>query len=127
LGVLPVVVAVLFGARAQEAAAAAAGEGQTAVTASGATPPPPSSTPEAQAVNAFTVQFVTPSAASVDSLLASVRGAPGVRGAATSSIAIGGTSVMRVSFAGDINALAAALRARGFQVSNAGGILVIRR
>jgi hypothetical protein len=127
IAVKPEVQALLTAARAQEAAAAAAGEGQTAVTASGATPPPPSSTPEAQAVNAFTVQFVTPSAASVDSLLASVRGAPGVRGAATSSIAIGGTSVMRVSFAGDINALAAALRARGFQVSNAGGILVIRR
>jgi hypothetical protein len=36
-------------------------------------------------------------------------------------------SVMRVSFAGDANALAAVLRARGFQVSNVAGILVIRR
>jgi hypothetical protein len=50
-----------------------------------------------------------------------------VRGAATSSIAIGGTSVMRVSFAGDLNGLAAALRSRGFQVNNVAGILVIRR
>ncbi len=59
--------------------------------------------------------------------LAFVRSAPGVRGAATSSIAIGGTSVMRVSFAGDIAPLAAALRARGFQVTQAGSALVIRR
>jgi hypothetical protein len=73
------------------------------------------------------VQFATPNAASVDSGLAYVRSAPGVRGAATSSIAIGGTSVMRVSFAGDVNALAAALRSRGFQVNNVAGIHVIRR
>ena len=58
---------------------------------------------------------------------ASVRGAAGVRGAATSSIAIGGMSVMRVTFAGDAAGLAAALRARGFQVNNVAGILVIRR
>jgi hypothetical protein len=34
---------------------------------------------------------------------------------------------MRVSFAGDVDALAAALRTRGFQVSNVAGVLVIRR
>jgi hypothetical protein len=84
-------------------------------------------TPAAAPVTGFTVQFATPSSASVDASLAAVRGAAGVRGAATSSIAIGGTSVMRVSFAGDLNTLAAALRARGFQVNNVAGILVIRR
>ena len=73
------------------------------------------------------VEFVTPNAAAVDSSLAAARGAPGVRSAATSSVAIGGISVMRVTFAGDANALAAALRARGFQVSQSGGVIVIRR
>ena len=91
----------------------------------GATPAPPAA--EAQTVNSFTVQYATPNAASVDSGLAYARSAPGVRGAAITSIAIGGTSVLRVSFAGDVNALAAALRSRGFQVSNVAGILVIRR
>ncbi|MGB7371106.1 MAG: heavy-metal-associated domain-containing protein, partial [Erythrobacter sp.] len=42
--------------------------------------------------------------------------ASGVRGLAVTSTAIGGTSVMRVSFGGDLAALAAALRARGFTV-----------
>jgi hypothetical protein len=130
IAVRPEVQALLAAGRAQEAAAAAAaaGDGQTAVTAPGAAlPSAPNGAPDAQAVNSFAVQFATPSAASVDSSLASVRGAPGVRGAATSSIAIGGTSVMHVSFAGDVNALAAALRGRGFQVNNVAGILVIRR
>jgi hypothetical protein len=127
IAVSPEVQALLSAARAQEAAAAASAEGQTAVTAPGAPPPTESPTPEAQTVNGFSVQFATPSAASVDASVAAVRGTPGVRGAATSSIAIGGTSVMRVSFAGDVNALAAALRARGFQVNNVAGILVIRR
>jgi hypothetical protein len=54
-----------------------------------------------------------------------VRGAAGVRGVAVSSTAIGGTSVLRVTYLGDINGLANALRAAGWQVtvgSNALGI-----
>jgi len=121
----PAVQALLDAAKQQEAAAAAAQEGQTAITAPGTASAAPA--PEAQTVNGFTVQFVTPNAASVDASVAAVRAVPGVRGAATSSIAIGGTSVMRVSFAGDVNALAAALKARGFQVNNVAGVLVIRR
>jgi hypothetical protein len=45
----------------------------------------------------------------------------------TSSIAIGGTSVMRVSFAGDLSALAAALRGRGWQVTQGSNALAISR
>ncbi len=117
--VSPAVQALLDASRAAEAAAVAE---PTPGAAAAATP-----APDAQAVNGFTIQFATPNAASVDAGLAYVRSAPGVRGAATSSIAIGGMSVMRVSFAGDVNALAAALRTRGFQVSNVAGVLVIRR
>lgn len=80
-----------------------------------------------QAVGTFTVQFASPDAASVDAALSAVRGAPGVQGAATTSIAIGGTSVMRVTVAGSLDALAAALRARGWQVSGGGSALSIRR
>lgn len=115
----PAVQALLDASRAAEAAAVAAPDAAAAV--------PGAPAPEAQTVSSYSVQFATPNAASVDSSLAYVRGAPGVRAAASSSIAIGGTSVMRVSFAGDVNALAAALRSRGFQVNNVAGILVIRR
>jgi hypothetical protein len=50
-----------------------------------------------------------------------------VRGANTSSLALGGTSVMRVAFAGTPAELADALRARGFTVREGGGGLSISR
>lgn len=75
----------------------------------------------------ITVQFATPNAAAVDAALTSVRSSPGVRGASTSSIAIGGTSVMRVSYAGNISALAGALRARGWNVTEGSNALSISR
>jgi hypothetical protein len=83
--------------------------------------------PKEAAVSSYTVQFASPDAAAVDAALGAVRGAAGVRGAATSSIAIGGTSVMRVAYAGELDALAAALRARGWQVSVGSNALSIRR
>jgi len=79
---------------------------------------------EVQAIN---VQFASPNAAAVDGALAAVRGVPGVQSAATTSLAIGGTSVMRVSVAGGQAALAAALRAQGWQVATNGGVLRISR
>lgn len=103
----------------------------------GALPPAPPTgvTPDATAsvaaaavaTRTLVVQFGSPNAAAVDAALAAVRGVPGVQGAATSSLAIGGTSVMRVTMAGDLDALAAALRARGWQVSPAGNAISIRR
>lgn len=73
------------------------------------------------------VQFATPDAAAVDAALAAVRGVPGVSGAATVSLAIGGTSVMRVNVAGGADRLAAALRSQGWKVENGGGALRISR
>ena len=86
-----------------------------------------SAAPSTTAVSSYTVQFATPDPAAVDAAVASVRGTGGVRAVSTTSLAIGGTSVMRVGFAGDLEALAAALRARGFQVTVGGGGLSIRR
>lgn len=86
----------------------------------------PVSSPPA-APTTITVQFATPDAAAVDAGLGAVRGAAGVRGVATTSLALGGTSVMRVTFAGSIDQLAAALRARGLTVREAGGGLSISR
>jgi len=110
--------------RAAEDASKGPGESQVDTTG---TPTPQASESAAPTISSITVQFVTPDAAAVDAALGAVRGAPGVRGASTSSIAIGGTSVMRVTLAGDINALAAALRGQGWQVSVGAGALRISR
>lgn len=90
----------------------------------------PSATPtptKGAEVRTFTVQFASPDAAAVDSAISAVRSAPGVKGASTTSLAIGGTSVMRVSYEGDIGTLADALRARGFRVTVGNNALSIRR
>lgn len=100
---------------------------RTDETGTGKTPQAQSTATAAPTVSTIAVQFSSPDAAAVDAALGAVRGAPGVRGAATSSIAIGGTSVMRVTLAGDINALAAGLRAQGWQVSVGAGALRISR
>ena len=78
-------------------------------------------------VNSYVVQFASPDAGSIDATLAAVRATPGVRGAATSSLAIGGTSVMRVTYAGSIGDLAGALRSRGFSVNQGSNALAISR
>ena len=78
-------------------------------------------------VTSVTIQFASPDKDAVDAALGAVRSAPGVQGASTSSLAMGGISVMRVTFKGDVSDLAAALRARGYSVSGGGASLSIRR
>ena len=102
-------------------------EGPTATASSSAPSALASETAAPDTVATYSVQFASPDAAAVDAALGAVRGASGVRGAATSSIAIGGTSVMRVTYAGELDALAAALRARGWQVTVGSNALSIRR
>ena len=115
-------------AAADAAAADAADPARGAAGAGPGTPPPAASDGAAPiGITSYTIQFATPDAAAVDAGLGAVRGAAGVRGANTSSIAIGGTSVMQVSFGGSADDLAAALRARGFTVSQSGNSLSIRR
>lgn len=75
----------------------------------------------------FTIQFDTPTAGSVSSIEAAVRGVPGVSGAATTSMAIGGVSVMRLNYNGDPDLLRSSLQSRGFQVGRSGNTLRIRR
>jgi hypothetical protein len=74
-----------------------------------------------------TIQFDTPSASAVANTESLVRGVPGVRSAGTTSLALGGVSLMRVVFDGDPAALAGALQARGWQVFGSGQTLRIRR
>ncbi|MEO0032925.1 MAG: hypothetical protein RIS94_2683, partial [Pseudomonadota bacterium] len=89
--------------------------------------PAPAASASTAATASVTVQFVTPDAAAVDAALAAVRGAPGVQSAATTSIAMGGTSIMRVTYTGELDALAAALREKGWKVTQGAGALLIRR
>ncbi len=103
-------------------AAALAGENAS----SAAEEPTPAPT-QAAVVSSYVVQFASPDAATIDATLAAVKSTPGVRGAATSSLAIGGTSVMRVSYGGSLDELAAALRQRGFQVTEGSNALAISR
>lgn len=88
-----------------------------------------SSVPTAAAVGvqSFTVQYNSPDVDSVTATERAVAGAAGVQSASTTSLALGGMSVMRVSFRGDAAALAAALTARGFRVQEGGGQLRISR
>lgn len=78
-------------------------------------------------LSAFNVQFDTPDVGSVSSGEALLRSVPGVRSAQTASLALGGVSVMRVTYEGELGALAAALQARGYQVQQGVGTLRIRR
>ncbi|RIA45852.1 hypothetical protein DFR49_0380 [Hephaestia caeni] len=75
----------------------------------------------------FSIQFDSPSAAAINTTEAAMRAVPGVGSAATTSLALGGVSVMQVTYAGDVKALRAALEARGWQVDVGGSTLRIRR
>ncbi len=78
-------------------------------------------------VQSFTVQYDSPDVGSISSTESAVRSVPGVKSATTGSLALGGVSVMRVSFAGDAASLKLALSARGFKVQDSGGVLRISR
>lgn len=81
----------------------------------------------AAATKTFSVQFDTPDVASVTAAESAVRAVPGVRSASTSSLALGGVSVMRVAFDGDVDMLRLGLSARGYRVTVAGDTIRIRR
>jgi hypothetical protein len=85
----------------------------TTATAGPATP--------AATVQSFNVQVATPDAASVQRAELGVSRVDGVASAITTSLALGGTSLMQVRFAGDTAAFAAALRAQGWNVSVVNG------
>ena len=87
--------------------------------------PTPTETP--QVLSRHVVQFASPNAGAVDATLVAVQGTPGVRSAATTSLALGGTSVMTVTYAGSLEQLAGALRARGFTVVQGSSALAISR
>lgn len=105
----------------------AAREGETAETDGTISAAPVNTPPPEGSVALYTVQVQTPDAAAFNAALADVRAASGVRNAGIRSTAIGGTSVLTVSYSGSIQDLAGVLRARGFTVQQGNNALLISR
>jgi hypothetical protein len=78
-------------------------------------------------INSFNVQVETPDAPAVQRAEIGVSQVPGVTSALTTSLALGGTSVMRVTYAGDAAGFRAALQAQGWRVTGSGSTLRIAR
>ena len=81
----------------------------------------------AAASTTFSVQVETPDAAAVNRAEIGVSKVRGVTSALTTSLALGGMSVMRVTFMGDSAAFQAALQSQGWQVSGSGTTLRISK
>ncbi|MDZ7895616.1 MAG: hypothetical protein U5M50_12080 [Sphingobium sp.] len=82
----------------------------------------------AATVATFQIQYDSANPAAVAQAEGAVRAVPGVRNAATTSLALGGTSVMAVTFDGSAEMLRTALMARGYTVSAAGTTMrIVRR
>lgn len=81
----------------------------------------------APAGTSYAIQVDTPTAASVGEMEGLLRAVPGVRAAAISSLALGGTSIMQVTFAGPVEQLRSALEARGLTLTGSGANLRIAR
>jgi hypothetical protein len=74
-----------------------------------------------------TISVDTPSQDLIQQAEVGVSRVPGVTSALTTNPAVGGTSTMRVTFAGDPAALASALAAQGWTVSGSGASIRISR
>jgi hypothetical protein len=83
--------------------------------------------PQTGGGSSYSIQVDTPDAGAVQNAELSVSRVPGVTSAITTSLALGGTSVIRVTYTGDAAALQAALRAQGWTVSGSGSSLRISR
>jgi hypothetical protein len=73
--------------------------------------------PTGPTATGFSIQVPTPTADAIGAAELAVSRVGGVTSALTTSPSIGGTSVMRVTFTGDVEALAAGLRAQGWNVA----------
>lgn len=82
---------------------------------------------ETGTIREFAVQVDTPDSLAVIAIEAQLRGIGGVEAAQTSSMAIGGVSVVRVRYRGDAAGLRAALQSAGYRVSESGGTFRISR
>lgn len=83
--------------------------------------------PASQGETSYLIQYETPTVASVGQVEAQIRAIPGMSSATTTSLALGGTSVMQATFAGSTDELRVALSARGYSVTGSGTTLRIAR
>ncbi len=117
--------------RARDATAAqarrAAEQGSAGNASADGSQQAPAAPDQTAAARNVVVQFATPDAEAFDAALSGVRGTAGVRSVSVTSTAMGGTSVMSVSFGGSPEDLATALRARGFTVRQNGASIAISR
>ena len=77
--------------------------------------------PDGRQAQPFNIQVETPDPDAVQRAELSVSRVNGVTSAITTSLALGGTSVMRVTYVGDAAALQSALQAQGWRVEVVGG------
>lgn len=102
-------------------------EEEATAPADGATTPGETAAPVAAAVVTYSVQVDTPDSGAVLAVESGLRSLPGVESASTSSVAIGGVSVVRVRYRGDAAALRSVLAAAGWRVAESGGTFRITR
>ena len=102
-------------------------EEEAATTADSATAPTESAPPATAAALTYSVQVDTPDSGAVLAVESGLRSLPGVESASTSSVAIGGVSVVRVRYRGDAAALRSVLAAAGWRVAESGGTFRITR
>jgi hypothetical protein len=81
----------------------------------------PTPVPGGTTASPFNIQVETPDPEAVQRAELSVSRVNGVTSAITTSLALGGTSVMRVTYIGDAAALQSALQAQGWRVEVVGG------
>ncbi|QIG80319.1 heavy-metal-associated domain-containing protein [Stakelama tenebrarum] len=89
--------------------------------------PAPADTPAVAAGTAVSVQVDTPDSTAFLASEGALRGIPGVRSVTTSSTALGGVSVMRVTYDGSIGSLRSQLEGRGWTVQQGPGVLRISK
>ncbi|WP_164116620.1 heavy-metal-associated domain-containing protein [Sphingorhabdus sp. Alg239-R122] len=101
--------------------------GEETETAIESAPSTVESAPPAASATTVSIQIATPDAGAVTSAQGALRGVPGVTSVNIGSVAVGGTSVMRVSYSGTIDGLRTALQSQGWQVQQGGNVLRISR
>ncbi len=81
----------------------------------------------ASSVASIEAAMATPDAATANSLEAALRGTPGVTGVTITSLSLGGTTRLILSYAGGREALLHALDGRGLRLASENGEMVLRR
>jgi len=74
-----------------------------------------------------TIQLDTADVATLDQAQAALKAIPGVQSASVQSLALGGTSLLSLSYNGDLAALKVGLQARGWRLEGEGATLTMKR